>query len=223
MKIIQSFWGIAFIGLFMNAAVVAALMFQFYGKVTRLNVAPEVTQVAEAQEMGPAWIFRSGEIEALARNLRDEKARLASRRAEIAEAQARAQSEADELKRLRQDIESYKAELETARQSVEKAKEALSSQLVEVQQNEVKNLKSLSGAYTNLTPGAAVLVFKEMDDNLAVKILSQMKPETVAAIFEEMSRTPDVSHGKDGKTLAKRVADLSEKLRLLQQPKPKTP
>ena len=49
-----------------------------------------------------------------------------------------------------------------------------------------------------------------MDDIMVVKILATMKPDVVAPIFEEMSKTT----GPDG-PLAKRAATLSDRLRLL--------
>ena len=53
-----------------------------------------------------------------------------------------------------------------------------------------------------------------MDDVMVVKILSMMKPDVVAPIFEEMSRTI----GADG-TLARRAALLSDRLRLIRSTK----
>jgi flagellar motility protein MotE (MotC chaperone) len=123
----------------------------------------------------------------------------------------------DELNRLRKDIELYELDLEKSKQAIEEARQALLKKIVDITESEMKNLKVLAGTYSSLTPVAAVSVFKEMDDQVAVKILSQMKPEVVAAIFEEMSKTPEVSGGKDGKTLSKKVAEWSDKMRALQQ------
>ena len=49
-----------------------------------------------------------------------------------------------------------------------------------------------------------------MDDLMVVKILSMMKPDVVAPIFEEMSRAAATDAA-----LAKRAAVLSEKLRVV--------
>jgi len=85
--------------------------------------------------------------------------------------------------------------------------------------DESKNLRSLAQTYTNLTPKAAVSIFREMDDATAVKILSLMKPDVVGPIFEEMANN---AYGDS--SLARRAAILSDKLRLLRSgpPSPST-
>ncbi len=101
------------------------------------------------------------------------------------------------------------------RAELERMRKEISQRVIEINADEMKNLKTLATTYGNLTPRAAVAIIKELDDNTAVKILSLMKPDTVSPIFEEMSRTAAV----DG-TLARRVAVLSEKLRLMKSNKP---
>ena len=86
----------------------------------------------------------------------------------------------------------------------------LSDRIVGIRADEAKNLRGLAQTYSNLTPRAAVAIFREMDDATAVKILFLMKPDIVGPIFEEMSKTA----GTDG-TLARRAAILSEKLRVM--------
>ena len=90
----------------------------------------------------------------------------------------------------------------------------IGERVIEINTDETKNLRGLAQTYTNLTPKAAVAIIREMDDVTVVKILSLMKPDIVAPIFEEMSKTPD----KDG-LLSRRAAVLSEKLRLLKAAK----
>lgn len=91
----------------------------------------------------------------------------------------------------------------------------IADRVIEINADELRDLKSLAAAYANLTPRAAVAIIRELDDVTAVKILSLMKADTVSPIFEEMSRTAST----DG-TLARRVAILSEKLRLMKSTKP---
>ena len=86
--------------------------------------------------------------------------------------------------------------------------------MIEIQADESKNLRSLSQTYANLSPKAAVAIIREMDDVTVVKILYLMKPDIVAPIFEEMSKTSD----KDG-LLSRRAAVISEKLRLMKSVK----
>lgn len=216
-KFITSAWGLVVIGLFLNTFVAGGLMFNFYRKVSFVinpPIHPVVNSMPETNE-GPSWIFRAGEIEALALDLQAERSSFSKKRAENMEATARMRAEMDELKRLRKDIEAYEVEIAKKRDEFEDYKKSFMSKVIDIQENEMKNLKTLAGTYASLTPVAAVSVFKEMDDQAAVKILSQMKPETVAAIFEEMSKTPEAVGSKDGKTLARKVAEWSDKMRAL--------
>ena len=58
----------------------------------------------------------------------------------------------------------------------------------------------------------AVAIFREMDENMAVKILSMMKPENVAPILGEMTKAP-ARPGEE--SMARRAARISDKLRLI--------
>lgn len=234
MKFITSFWGISLIGLIMNLAVVGWVSMRLMGKFSSLShyfepVAEEV--VASNPEYNDRyWTFRSTEIEDLARNLLQQKSEISAKKSELALLRERIYAEKDELERMKKDMDAYEVRFDQAQKKIEDEKKALeqkkkemSLQYIEVEQSEQKNLKALATAYTSLTPAAAVGVFKEMEDILAVKILSQMKPDVIAAIFEEMSQTPDNSNPKEvGKTMAKRVAALSDKLRLLTNPSNKS-
>jgi flagellar motility protein MotE (MotC chaperone) len=141
------------------------------------------------------WDFWSIEIDNLASELKEEKGRLRQQAELIDQRAARLATEQQELDKVRQDLETLRKEI--------------AERVIEIDTAEAKNLRTLAQTYSGLTPTAAVTVIREMEDVTVVKILSLMKPDTVAAIFEEMSRTKSA----DG-TLARRVAVLSEKLRL---------
>lgn len=150
------------------------------------------------------WDFWTIEVDNLASELKGEKERLAKQAEQLDQRAARIAAEQKELEKLRSSIEATRKEI--------------SDRVVEISVDEQKNLRSLAQTYTNLTPRAAVAIMKEMDDMTVVKILTLMKADVVAPIFEEMSKTPD----RDG-FLARRAAILSEKLRLLKSSKPTTP
>lgn len=199
MKLLRSFWVIAFLALVIN---VGMTMFLFVKSQQRLIepilAAKKAQKTSENQgidEHNIYWSFRTGEIENLADDLRHQKAVLTRREDELNAIESRIQVEKEEIRRLQEEFQ--------------QVHEAFSKRIVEVQQSELKNLKTLSNTYSSLTPQAAVAVFVEMDDDLSAKILSLMKPETVAAIFEEMAN----SGVKQGAS-AKRVAELSNRLRL---------
>jgi flagellar motility protein MotE (MotC chaperone) len=142
------------------------------------------------------WGFWTLEIENLASELKEQKAVVKKREEELAQRDERLTAERQELAKQRQQLESMRIEI--------------SNQIVTIQADEVKNLKSLVATYSNLTPKATLTIFKEMDDIMVVKLLSLMKTDTVSPLFEEMSK-----QGVSDPAMARRVAALSEKLRLL--------
>lgn len=152
--------------------------------------------VAAKEKKTQGWDFWTIEIDNLASELKEEKGRLKKQSEALDQRAARLTAEQQELEKLRSSIEAMRKEI--------------GEKVIEINTDESKNLRTLAQTYTNLTPRAAVAIIREMDDTTVVKILSLMKPDVVAPIFEEMSKTPD----KDG-LLARRAATLSEKLRLL--------
>ncbi|HEY4300128.1 MAG TPA: hypothetical protein VGM73_04605, partial [Candidatus Didemnitutus sp.] len=139
------------------------------------------TRVAVAKEKkAQGWDFWTVEIDNLASELRDEKSRQRKKADLLEQRSARLDSEQQELDKIRANVESMEKEI--------------GQRVIEIRADEAKNLRSLAQTYTNLSPGAAVAILKEMDDNTVVKILSLMKPDVIALIFEEMSKTSD----KDG-------------------------
>lgn len=152
------------------------------------------------RQKAQGWDFWTIEIENLANELKDEKERLHKQEEQLDLRTARVAAEEQQLNNIRAELEKMRKEI--------------SDRVAEVKVDEAKNLKVLATTYSNLTPRAAVAIIKELDDTTAVKILSLMKPDVVSPIFEEMSRTATT----DG-TLARRVATLSEKLRLMKAAK----
>ena len=161
--------------------------------------APAKEAPLELKQKG--WDFWTIEIEALATELKEEKARV-KKQAEILEQRsARLAAEEKEFAKIRADVEALRKQI--------------SDRFIEITADETKNIRALAATYTALTPRAAVAIFREMDDSTAVKILSVMKADTVGPIFEEMSKNSSADA-----TLAKRAALLSEKLRLMKSSKP---
>ena len=146
------------------------------------------------------WDFWTIEVDSLASELKDEKARMAKLSEQLDLRAARLNAEQKELEKIRTSIEATRKEI--------------GDRVIEISVDEQKNLRTLAQTYTNLTPRAAVAIIREMDDMTVVKILSLMKADVVAPIFEEMSKTTD----RDG-ILARRAAILSEKIRLLKSNK----
>ena len=152
-------------------------------------------QKQEAQR-AHGWDFWTIQMENLASELKEEKARLHKRSDDMDRDKARLDAERKELDRLRTDIQAMRQEID--------------DRVIMIKADESKNLKTLAQTYTDLTPAGAVAIIRELDDATAVKILSLMKPDAVGSIFEAMTTTAS----PDG-TLSRRAAALSEKLRLI--------
>lgn len=183
-------------------AGVAAGLWPFWQAGNRLvdklqTVRTKVVKDQKAQ----GWDFWTIEIDNLAAELKEEKARLAKQAEQLAQRAARVAAEQQELDKVRASIEAMRREI--------------GERVIEINADEAKNLRALSQTYANLSPKAAVAIIRELDDLTAVKILSLMKADVVGPIFEEMSKT-----AADDGTLARRAAVLSEKLRLLKAGKP---
>ena len=150
---------------------------------------------ADARRPAAPWGFWTIEIENLASELKDERARLKQQAEQLGLREARFVAERQELDKVRAEVESLRHQI--------------SGRIVEIQESESKNLRTLSQTYAGVSPRAAVAIFRDLDDDTVVKILHLMKSESVAPIFEEMSR-----QAATDPPLAKRAAQLSEKLRV---------
>lgn len=153
----------------------------------------------ELQKKG--WDFWTIEIENISSELKDGRDQLKKDTESLNRREARVAAEEKELAKERADLDAVQKQI--------------SDRVIEMSVDEAVNLKKLAATYANLPPAAAVAIFREMDDNTAVKILALMKPDVVAPIFEAMSKTA----GTDG-PLARRAAVLSDKLRLFKAIKP---
>ncbi len=170
--------------------------------VARAAVPPPLSSELQEQR-AQGWDFWTIEIDNLAADLKEERARQ-QKQAELLELrEGRLMAEQQELQRLRNEIETMKTGIE--------------QQVIAITAGENKNLRTLAQTYSNLTPRAAVAIVQELDDETVVKIFSLMKPDVVGPIFEELARTS----GPDG-PLARRAAALSEKLRLVKPTNPAT-
>jgi flagellar motility protein MotE (MotC chaperone) len=183
----------------------AAGVFPLWRAAQGISLAPfPAGSAVPQQEKAKGWDFWTIEIDNLASELKEEKARLRKQAEQIELRAGRVASERAELDKLRQQLEGLRAEI--------------GGKVAEIKAEESKNLKALAQTYSNLTPRAAVAIIRELDDVTAVKILFLMKPDIVGPIFEEMSRTAS----PEG-TLARRAALLSERLRLIRTAKAATP
>lgn len=204
MKLLRSTWGIAILALLCGLGTQSAVIVWRLGPLIHVDEKaepPAPTLVPEAI----AWSFDSPAIERLSGELRSRIEEVAAREKELDDYEKRLVSERAELEKVKSDIEGMQKALDERRDTYMAA-------VTDIQALEVKNLKTLAATYSNVSPSAALAIFREMDDEAVVKILKYMKPDPVGQILEEMART------KDGEgSLAGRAADISNKLRLVRQ------
>jgi flagellar motility protein MotE (MotC chaperone) len=190
---------VAYLGL-LSGVGVSLLWFLRAADTVLIRVAEERAS-KKVSERTQGWDFWTVEIDSLAAELKDEKARLRKHSDQLDLRAARLAAEQRELEKLRTDVEAMRKEI--------------ADRVIEINTDELKNLRTLAQTYANLTPKGAVAIIREMDDVTVVKILSLMKSDVVAPIFEEMSKTAAIDA-----PLARRAATLSEKLRLMKANKP---
>jgi hypothetical protein len=210
MKFLTSIWGLGILAMLLNLGISGALI---YKSLDHFTPAPQEVVVAEgAKPPQPPnvaippylWNFKVDEIEGLVDSLAKQRKALEQREADIVKLGAQQIAERGELEKLRADLQISRDQLTNA--------------LVEVRDVEAKNLRVLAQTYSGMSPQAVVAIFSEMDEGMVVKMISLMKNDKAAAVFQEMARTA----GKDG-SMAKRAARISEKLRLVKSPTPQKP
>lgn len=144
------------------------------------------------------WSFKTEAVDQLVNELQSERAKLSNDRKDFVNLQNQTASERAELEKLRAEITALREEID--------------ARVVEIEERELKNLKTLAQTYTAMNPPQVVAIFREMEENMVVKILALMKASVVGPILGEMAKAPD----KPGsEPMARRAARISDKLRLL--------
>ena len=165
-------------------------------------VKPKAPPPPPPEKIPKVWSFKTQAVDDLIAELRDERDKVAEERKSLETLRGRLASERTEVGRVRDDVKTLS--------------DLLDQRMLQIEETELKNLKSLSITYTAMKPAAAVAIFREMDENMTAKILALMKPDKISPILEEMSKARE----KPGEELmARRAVRLSDKLRLLQVPK----
>ena len=197
LKKLTSPWVGSVVGLISYLAVTAVT---WNAATAHLSNAEESDAKKELVERNPfSAAMSTVEIEALVKELRDEREMLSKREKDLNEFSARLRAERDELNQLTQ--------------TVHRLQKDFDSSISRVTEEEVGNLKKLAKTYTSMEPEGAAGILKQMDDTSVVKLLAFMKEIESGPILSALAK------GGDGE--AKRAADLTEKLRLAVVPKKK--
>jgi flagellar motility protein MotE (MotC chaperone) len=195
-KILRSTWFIAVLALLLGLGTQAAVLGL---RLSKLEQAPPPVVVKPDEVPDTiAFGFTAPEIQLMQEELKGRLASVAVREKELDDYDLRLRAERAEIEKLKRDVEKMRTDL--------------AETVTEVQVVEQKNLKTLAATYTSIAPSAALAIFREMDDEMVVKILSFMKPDPVGQILEEMARPTEGRVSNAG-----RAATISNKLRLLRQ------
>jgi flagellar motility protein MotE (MotC chaperone) len=146
----------------------------------------------EVAESTPSfWQQQSPEADQMLQEIKKQKAVLDKR--------------ANDLKELAARLEAERAELTTITQRVAQMQMEFDQNVIRLKEAETPNLKKLARMYAGMSPDGASIIFRELDDQVVVKVLSFMKEAESAPLLEAMA--------KEGDTQAKRAASISEALR----------
>ena len=150
-------------------------------------------------KVSDSWQMNNLEVEALIKELKDEREALKKREKDLNDLATRLQVERTELNQLTQTVHKLQKDFDLS--------------VNRVTEEETGNLKKLAKTYTAVEPENAAAIFKKMDDSSVVKIMVFMKEQESGPILAALAQ--------GGETEAKRAADLTEKLRLAIVPKKK--
>jgi hypothetical protein len=186
MRLLQSPWTSSGLGLAVYLATLVAAWRPY------VHPPQEVESDAPARPAGPSWAFHNPEADLLVAELKKEKEALAAKEKDLNDFASRLQTERAELNQLTQMVHQVQAEFDR--------------NVTRIHEQESANLKRLAKMYGTMTPEGAAAVFKALDDSTLVKVLTYMKDTETATVLEVLAR--------QGEVQAKRVAAVSERLRL---------
>ena len=154
---------------------------------------------------GPSWEFVNPDLDEMVAELKQQKQDMEAERKTLLELSQRIQTERQELIQITQQVHRIQKEIDQS--------------IIRVRDDEGVNLKRLAKTYSGMTPEGAATVMKGLDDVSLVKVLLYMKETEAAPILEGIARK--------GEADAKRMALISERLRLAQmnrtKPAPASP
>lgn len=202
MKMLTSPWGIAFIAMLLNIGTTLMMLLPaIAGLQDTVEEIPEKTSMAARM-----WGFKTEAVDELIKELETERTKLEDEQKGVLAVQSQNAADREELAKVRAEIQAMRAEID--------------EKVIVIQEQELKNLKTLAQTYSAMNPAAVVAIFRELDENMSVKVLSFMKADRVGPILGEMSKGVDPASGE---SMAKRAARITDKLRLLKPLKKEIP
>ncbi len=205
MKFLGSGFGIAILAVITHLGTLVGLLLPGLKNLKE----PEIVLPQKTALPPRLWSFKTEAVDLLITELESERAKLVADQKSIMSLQSQTAAERAELDKVRDAIRVMRGEIDTRIAEIDERKQ---KELLEIEEREVKNLKSLSQTYSAMNPPQVVSIFREMEENTVVKILSMMKTTTVGPILAEMTKAPDRG---EGESMAKRAARITDKLRLI--------
>lgn len=185
-RFLQSSLAAVLVGSLLYLGVTAALLL----RAPVLRATGSELPPAQAYQ-GPPWDFVNPELDRLIAELREQKAALQKREAQLNELATR--------------LEAERAELNIITQAIYRVRQEFDRKLVQVREEEVANLKRLAKMYASMSPEGAAVILKQMEDEQALKFMVFMRDAEAGPILEALARL--------GELEAKRAAVLSDRLR----------
>jgi flagellar motility protein MotE (MotC chaperone) len=131
------------------------------------------SDLAEMSEPYLNWNYATNIIDELRVEYDDEASALDQERSELLNLRKQIQSELKELAELRKEIDALS--------------ESVSQEFMAIESAELDNLKRLAKVYEEMKPVPVVELFKQMELDLVVKLMSQISPASASKILAEMS------------------------------------
>jgi flagellar motility protein MotE (MotC chaperone) len=153
----------------------------------------ELADEEAAAAANPPIRFQGGMLDELVTSLQKERERMEAAQLQLNEREKNLQELHASYLTLRTIVESLQKDLET--------------QLIKVDENQVKNFKTLSGVYSRMDPASAARALKNMDAERVALIFNLMDSRAMAAIMDSA-----VSAAGDG---GEAVAQWSDAIRRL--------
>lgn len=191
MRMLQSPWVAAALGAL--AYTLTTVLLLRPERMLANRPAPVPAEEPSHQEPVPSWAFRNPEIDQLVSELKAEREAVRAREKELQDLAERLNVERQEIGTITQRVAVLQAEMDRT--------------MVRIKDDESANLKRLAKVYATMGPESAAKIMIEFQDEAAVKIFAFMKESETAPILENIA--------KSGPDAARRVALLSDRLRLL--------
>lgn len=202
MKVLLKYWYIILFAFLLSVGAAVGILYLRKDDWMPPPVDPLATQrersvLAEMSDDYVVWNFEVVGVEEIRTELEKEREQI--------------ESERQQLESLRVQIEQERAEMMSLRQEIDELRETVRKEFAQIEVSEEANLKSLARIYSEMKPAAIVKLFRDMDEELVVKILAMMPAENAAGVLEEMTKNEE-----DTQTI-ERAAEITDELRRLQK------